>query len=114
MKIQQIIDEQMKEFDFSFYPDLVEMHINYRDSRKNITVATIDDFKSFILSYTRKLIEAVGEEIISEGERIYDNGAYGDEACEGDECHFESGYLVARDVLEGQQLKLKEIIKSLK
>ena len=91
MIIQQIIDEQMKEFDKSIFhgPD-------------------------FLNNFARKLIEAMGEEIISEGERIYDNGAYGDEACEGDECHFESGYLVARDVLEGQQLKLKEIINSLK
>lgn len=89
MTIQQIIDEQPNEF-------------NYDVSKEDIVI------------FASKLIEAVGEEIISEGERIYENGAYGDEACEGDECHFESGYLVARDVLECQQLKLKEIINSLK
>lgn len=80
MKIQQLIEEQMKEFDFSFYPDLVEMQINYRNrndgnwknsnSSKNVTVATVDDFKSFIKAHSRKLIEAVGSEIIGHKYKI--------------------------------------------
>ena len=118
MTTKDILNQMEKEFEsrFSTYrflskPTLSEMIVNdgtQIDERKPEEIV-----KSFIHSYTRTLLESFGEEMIKEGERVVDGGAYGDEYCENENCHFGLGYKVARDCTDMQRLKVKEIISSI-
>lgn len=87
MKIQQLIDEQMKEFDKSIFhgPD-------------------------FLNNFARKLIEALGEELIGEDEKPLFSERY-ETAGHQDKSLRKRGRNELRSI---QRLKMKEIIKSLK
>ena len=96
MKIKQLIDEQMKKFDEKFcYP---KGHILDELLKSGLSA---QDLKSFITTHTRKLIEAVGEELLPE---LTDNG------------HDEKNAYTAgwKDERKDMRYKLKEIVKSLK
>lgn len=86
MKIQQIIDEQMKEFDKSIFhgPD-------------------------FLNNFARKLIEAVGKELVGESEKPLFSERY---KCKGSEEKTlrKRGRNELRDM---QRLKLKEILSNI-
>lgn len=100
MKINQIVDEQMKEFDEKFVLDLTEVFFGKReklreqgwevgDNGSKILKQSLtpDQVKSFIHSYTRKLIESLAEEII--------------------------GVVPVKEIAEFQRLKVKEIINQI-
>lgn len=92
MTIQQIIDEQMREFDKKF---VVECPTGLNKGKEVLNPMFPEPIKSFLSSYTRKLIEALGEEIMDVA------------IDQKDECP------IVDDVLRQQRLKLKEIISSL-
>lgn len=60
MKIQQLIEEQMREFDKKF---VVECPTGLNKGKEVLNPMFPEPIKSFLSSYGRKLIEAVGEEI---------------------------------------------------
>lgn len=109
MTIQQLIEEQMKEFDekfVTFQPDGTSWGAGLYLNEKVMP----DDIKSFISSSTRKLIEALGEEIIGESEKPLFSERYKCQDFE-DKTLRKQGRNELRDI---QRLKLKEIISSFK
>ena len=73
------------------------------EDEKSTEMLSKSDILSFITSYTRKLIEAVGEEIIGE-----------DDECRFDAFSDPDTIIDKNDLREEQRLKVKEIINSLK
>lgn len=111
MKIQQLIEEQFKSFDKQFQKDEHNQYIVTFSSRDGKPLASISlsefrkSIEPFVYSkdYTKKLIEAVGEEIIGED----------------DECRFDAfsdpDTIIDRNELrEEQRINLKEILSKLK
>lgn len=118
MTIQQIIDEQMQEFDKQFMIERITK-ILISDEDKYTYIAKPIDLKGheaaeaikfFILSYTRKIIETVGEELIGEDEKPLFSERY-ETAGHQDKSLRKRGRNELRSI---QRLKLKEIINSLK
>jgi len=93
MKIQQLIEEQMREFDKKF---VVECPTGLNKGKEVLNPMFPEPIKSFLSSYGRKLIEAVGEEIMDVA------------IDQKDECP------IVYDVLRQQRLKLKEILSNIK
>lgn len=103
MKIQQLIEAQKKELD-----ELLEGGQLTLEGNGITPVDVTQEIKSFMKSYGRKLIEALGEELINtkyKCERGLD-----EEGAEYDLCDFCSAIFSHK---EEQRLKLKEIISSL-
>lgn len=112
MKIQQLIEEQMKEFDKEF-PNL---RMYYSDG----LAPCEDDVKAFIDTHNRKLIEALGSELINNF--MEDLNYYNPDKppCTDDSpcgCHFGEVFhadgMCLCDIEKKQRLKLKEIIKNI-
>ena len=126
MKINQIVDEQMKEFDEKFVLDLTEVFFGKReklreqgwevgDNGSKILKQSLtpDQVKSFIHSYTRKLIESVAEEIIGEDETEAGQIAR-DEKLGVQTYYVITANMKRRNQLRAEQrLKVKEIISKL-
>ena len=106
MKIQQLIEEQMKEFDKEFYlfGEDRDYTITFTDGKGfkggNSASNLGKRLKSFINAYTRKIIETAGEEVIST-DRLH-----GDRLL--------STFVECTQLRLKQDAKLKEIISSLK
>jgi len=64
MTINQILDEQMKEFDERFPGDVTTMEEDGLHARITSSLYNRDSLKSFIHSFSRKLIESLAEEIL--------------------------------------------------
>ena len=91
MKIQQLIEEQKRGLD-----ELLEGGRLTLEGNGITPVDVTQEIKSFMKSYGRKLIEAVGEEIMDVA------------IDQKDECP------IVYDVLRQQRLKLKEILSNIK
>lgn len=103
MTINQILAEQMKEFEkeFSNGGKGKQWDGYWEDVDMFISTVKIEDVKAFIHSYTRKLIESVAEELCPE----WIDNPYGEV----------SSYTVGRrDERKEQRLKVKEILSNLK
>ena len=119
MKIQQLIEEQMKEFDekfVTFQPDGTNWGAGLYLNEKVMP----DDIKSFISSSTRKLIEALGSELINNFMEDLNYYNPGKPPCTDDSpcgCHFGEMFhadgMCLCDIEKKQRLKLKEIISSI-
>ena len=94
MTTKQIIQEQMKSFDYEF---VITSQWQQKEWRSKYST---DFVKAFIHSYTRKLIESLAEEICPE----WIDNPYGEV----------SSYTVGRrDERKEQRLKVKEIINQI-
>lgn len=112
MTIQQLIDEQMKEFDKKFSKYIKTVSIGqYDNSGVNVGfLAAKDVILKWHTDVTRKLIEAVGEELIGEDEKPLFSERY-ETAGHQDKSLRKRGRNELRSI---QRLKMKEIINSLK
>lgn len=119
MTIQQIIEEQMKEFDKQFMIERITRVLISNEDKYTYVAKPIDlkgheateAIKSFLSSYTRKLIEAVGEELIEKDE-WEDPDIMGSDQSNGND--FITKPWRRNGLRAEQRLKLKEIISSLK
>lgn len=102
MKIQHLIDEQIDQFSKRFAVRLMEL-----GSVDEVTYQSIvrSEGKSFFNFLSRKLIEALGSELIG--------GYEGNEVQDCPHCGMEQGG-VRDEMRTNQRLKLKEILSNIK
>lgn len=106
MKIQQLIEEQMNGFDKEFYvfDEARNYVVTFRDDKGFKGGANASNLgkklKQFLRDYTRKILETAGNEIIST-DRLHGDR----QLCT---------YIECTALRLKQELKLKEIINSLK
>ena len=111
MNTKQIIDEMEKEFDETIGTEIGTQEWAYFTDQKKV-------IKSFIHSYTRKLIESLAEEIIGEERPLptyrFEKDAPYDVHTAVD-LFIEAERETSRELLKDEQrLKVKEILSNLK
>ncbi len=118
MKIQHLIDEQIDQFSKRFAVRLMEL-----GSVDEVTYQSIvrSEGKSFFNFLSRKLIEALGEELINNFMEDLNYYNPGKPPCTDDSpcgCHFGEMFhadgMCLCDIEKKQRLKLKEILSNIK